>query len=309
MPCGDPRRWAQRGAAGHIGVPAAQRSGQARAKSQSVKALRLHVRDLTQSRGPHEHPGGTAGRCAHTSSCAAGAWPLSRQQQHLSNPPGSASFLALPSVAITGGGGSPPNLEGSRTQDTKRCSLLAARARGAGRSWAGTRGSRVQEAAGHAVHQLHDVSVPHGPRRAAHLQPVPGETQAGWTGEPGALGNRRPRRQGSEATAQPLCTADKGNAGDTERRRLSRSLLKPGVMLQAHAWSRGPRSYFSCSVIYECHDATRAVMLRNPSPRDALLFNARSARVDTGPLGPRCWARSRAQGCTARPRATALALQ
>lgn len=215
--------------------------------------------------------------------------------------PGSASFLALPSVAITGGG-VPSQPRGQQDRN-------AARARGAGRSWAGTRGSRVQEAAGHAVHQLHDVSVPHGPRRAAHLQPVPGETQAGWTGEPGALGNRRPRRQGSEATAQPLCTANKGNAGDTERRHLSRSLLKPGVMLQAHVWSRGPRSYFSCSVIYECHDATHAVMLRNPSPRDALLFNARSARVDTGPLGPRCWARSRAQGCTARPRATALALQ
>lgn len=126
-------------------------------------------------------------------------------------------------------------------------------------------------------------------------------------------GGRAPRPHAGAvwncATTQPLCTADKGNAGDTERRRLSRSLLKPGVMLQAHAWSRGPRSYFSCSVIYECHDATRAVMLRNPSPRDALLLNARSARVDTGPLGPRCWARSRAQGCTARPRATALALQ
>lgn len=305
MPCGDPRRWAQRGAAGHIGVPAAQRSGQARAKSQSVKALRLRVRDPTQSRGPHEHPGGTAGRCAHTSSCAAGAWPLSRQQQHLSNPPGSASFLALPSVAITGGGPLPTSrAAGHETLLAARCS-----GPGGGEELGGVQGSRVQEAAGHAVHQLHDVSVPHGPRRAAHLQPVPGETQAGWTGEPGALGNRRPRRQGSEATAQPLCTADKGNAGNTERRRLSRSLLKPGVMLQAHAWSRGPRSYFSCSVIYECHDATRAVMLRNPSPRDALLLNARSARVDTGPLGPRGWARSRAQGCTARPRATALALQ
>lgn len=199
MPCGDPRRWAQRGAAGHIGVPAAQRSGQARAKSQSVKALRLHVRDPTQSRGPHEHSGGTAGRCAHTSSCAAGAWPLSRQQQHLSNPP-RLRFLSGPPLCGHHWGGSPPNLEGSRTRNAARCSLLAARARGAGRSWAGTRGSRVQEAAGHAVHQLHDVSVPHGPRRAAHLQPVPGETQAGWTGEPGALGNRRPRRQGSEAS-------------------------------------------------------------------------------------------------------------
>lgn len=204
------------------------------------------------------------------------------------------------------GGGPLPTLRaaGHETLLTARCSGPGGR-----EELGGARGSRVQEAAGHAVHQLHDVSVPHGPRRAAHLQPVPGETQAGWTGEPGALGNRRPRRQGSEATAQPLCTADKGNAGNTERRRLSRSLLKPGVMLQAHAWSRGPRSYFSCSVIYECHDATRAVMLRNPSPRDALLLNARSARVDTGPLGPRGWARSRAQGCTARPRATALALQ
>lgn len=204
MPCGDPRRWAQRGAAGHIGVPAAQRSGQARAKSQSVKALRLHVRDPTQSHGPHEHSGGTAGRCAHTSSCVAGAWPLSRQQQHLSNPP-RLRFLSGPPLCghhcITGGG-VPSQPRGQ--QDTKRCSLLAARARGAGRSWAGTRGSRVQEAAGHAVHQLHDVSVPHGPRRAAHLQPVPGETQAGWTGEPGALGNRRPRRQGSEASRRGL---------------------------------------------------------------------------------------------------------
>lgn len=306
MPCGDPRRWAQRGAAGHIGVPAAQRSGQARAKSQSVKALRLHVRDPTQSRGPHEHSGGTAGRCAHTSSCAAGAWPLSRQQQHLSNPPRLRFLFGPPLCGYHWGGGPLPTSRAAGHE-----TLLAARCSGpgGGEELGGARGSRVQEAAGHAVHQLHDVSVPHGPRRAAHLQPVPGETQAGWTGEPGALGNRRPRRQGSEATAQPLCTADKGNAGNTERRRLSRSLLKPGVMLQAHAWSRGPRSYFSCSVIYECHDATRAVMLRNPSPRDALLLNARSARVDTGPLGPRGWARSRAQGCTARPRATALALQ
>lgn len=200
MPCGDPRRWAQRGAAGHIGVPAAQRSGQARAKSQSVKALRLHVRDPTQSRGPHEHSGGTAGRCAHTSSCTAGAWPLSRQQQHLSNPPGSASFLALPSVAITRGGPLPTSRAAGH--ETLLCSLLAARCSGpgGGEELGGARGSRVQEAAGHAVHQLHDVSVPHGPRRAAHLQPVPGETQAGWTGEPGALGNRRPRRQGSEAS-------------------------------------------------------------------------------------------------------------
>lgn len=123
MPCGDPRRWAQRGAAGHIGVPAAQRSGQARAKRQSVKALRLHLRDPTQSRGPHEHSGGTAGRCAHTSSCAAGAWPLSRQQQHLSNPPGSASFLALPSVAITGGGPLPTSrAAGHETLLAARCS-------------------------------------------------------------------------------------------------------------------------------------------------------------------------------------------
>lgn len=136
MPCGDPRRWAQRGAAGHIGVPAAQRSGQARAKSQSVKALRLRVRDPTQSRGPHEHPGGTAGRCAHTSSCAAGAWPLSRQQQHLSNPP-RLRFLSGPPLCGHHWGGGPPNLEGSRTE-----TLLAARARGAGRSWAG-RGAHV----------------------------------------------------------------------------------------------------------------------------------------------------------------------
>lgn len=225
--------------------------------------------------------------------------------------PSQAPLPFWPSPLWPSLGGSPPNLEGSRTRNAApaRCSGPGGGEELGGEELGGARGSRVQEAAGHAVHQLHDVSVPHGPRRAAHLQPVPGETQAGWTGEPGALGNRRPRRQGSEATAQPLCTADKGNAGNTERRRLSRSLLKPGVMLQAHAWSRGPRSYFSCSVIYECHDATRAVMLRNPSPRDALLLNARSARVDTGPLGPRGWARSRAQGCTARPRATALALQ
>lgn len=130
MPCGDPRRWAQRGAAGHIGVPAAQRSGQARAKRQSVKALRLHVRDPTQSRGPHEHPGGTAGRCAHTSSCAAGAWPLSRQQQHLSNPPRLRFLSGPPLCGHHWVGGSPPNLEGSRTRNAARCSLLGPGGRG-----------------------------------------------------------------------------------------------------------------------------------------------------------------------------------
>lgn len=130
MPCGDPRRWAQRGAAGHIGVPAAQRSGQARAKSQSVKALRLHVRDPTQSRGPHEHSGGTAGRCAHTLSCAAGAWPLSRQQQHLSNPPRLRFLSGPPLCGHHWGGGVPSQPRGQ--QDTGHETLLAARCSGPG---------------------------------------------------------------------------------------------------------------------------------------------------------------------------------
>lgn len=36
------------------------------------------------------------------------------------------------------------------------------------------RDSRVEEAGGHAVHQLHNVAVPHGPRGVVHHQLVPG---------------------------------------------------------------------------------------------------------------------------------------
>lgn len=79
----------------------------------------------------------------------------------------------------------------------------------------GSAHSRVEEACGHAVHQLHHVSVPHGPRGGVHHQLMPAGT-GGWLGgssggpqqnhrAPGAA--RAPRSptvgEGHFATVQP----------------------------------------------------------------------------------------------------------
>lgn len=56
--------------------------------------------------------------------------------------------------------------------------------------------SRVEEARGHAVDQLHHVPVPHGPRRAAHHQLVPAERQC-CCGQLGALSPDPPLGRGA----------------------------------------------------------------------------------------------------------------
>lgn len=104
--------------------------------------------------------------------------------------------------------------------------------------------SRVQEACGHAVHQLHHVSMPHGSRRAAHLQLVPGETQAGCTVPSRGAQQPHPRRdRGSECSHRATCTLSEVNSCHTKHRR-SVCFLEAKVM-----WFCLPRSHSSCSVL------------------------------------------------------------
>lgn len=134
--------------------------------------------------------------------------------------------------------------------------------------------SRVQQAGGHAVHQLHQVPVPHGPRRVAHLQLVPG-----GTGRLRAL--RRSPWGNWDLAAAPSIRPFYGASSRKTECILLDLLLEPTVPFHASTRAPLPRSRFGCPVTCE-----RRPRCSPRKPPGRTLFGADPVQAHPRPTGP-----------------------
>lgn len=111
--------------------------------------------------------------------------------------------------------------------------------------------SRVEEAGGHAVYELYHVAVPHGPRRAAHHQLVPGERA-----RPRSRGVKGPRQHaarvelhGHSVRGHLVGSGPRENTGRT----LCDNLLQPRVT--SRAAQCGPFAMATWQLCCTCYNA------------------------------------------------------